>query len=150
MFKTKYPHELSRHRSVTVIISANTRHLKCFYWGSCTNRPNLNCKVRRLREPGLMMMMMMMMMMGAGSRGPLDDLLRWITAFQALQMDAASYHSGDSGSDQLITRAHVINEREETPRNPSARRLVQLLDQDIAWSNWKTTNWDTKDTVGPS
>lgn len=55
---------------------------------------------------------------GDGSRGPLGDLLRWITAFQALQMDAAPYHSGDSGSDQLITRAHVINEHEEDTQKP--------------------------------
>lgn len=56
------------------------------------------------------------------------------SASQAFQMDAASYHSGNSGRDQLITRASVINEREETPGSPSARRLVRLLHQDLVGS----------------
>lgn len=59
-----------------------------------------------------------------GSRGPLDDLHRWITALQAPQMDAAAYHSGDSGRDQLITRAHVINEHE-------AENPPHLLERDF-------------------
>lgn len=34
--------------------------------------------------------------------------------FPGVRIGAASYRSGDRGSDQLITRAHIINEHEET------------------------------------